>query len=60
LYPIDYQQKNRYRIPLGTLIIRGSLDHAQVGPLNIIKGFSVLLLEPFFIICIQFAYFILS
>ena len=41
LYPIDYQQKKSYGIPLETLIIRGSLDHAQVGPQpkgNIIKG----------------------
>ena len=55
LYPIDYQQKKSYGIPLETLIIRGSQDHALVGPLNIIKGFSVLLLGPFFMICIQFA-----
>jgi len=34
LYPIDYQLKKRNGIPLGTLIIRGSLDHAQVGPLE--------------------------
>ena len=34
LYPIDYQQKKSYGIPLETLIIRGSLDHAQVGPLG--------------------------
>jgi hypothetical protein len=32
LYPIDYQLKKRNGIPLGTLIIRGSQDHALVGP----------------------------
>jgi hypothetical protein len=48
-----------YGIPLGTLIIRGSQDHALVGPQpkgNIIKGFSVLYLGPFLfgVIAIEF------
>ena len=34
LYPIDYQQKKSYGIPPETLIIRGSQDHALVGPLE--------------------------
>jgi hypothetical protein len=34
LYPIDYQYKKRYGIPPETLIIRGSQDHALVGPLE--------------------------
>jgi len=29
-----------YGIPPETLIIRGSQDHALVGPLNTVKGFS--------------------
>ena len=34
LYPIDYQYLTTNRITLEILIIRGSLDHAQVGPLE--------------------------
>jgi hypothetical protein len=31
LYPIDYQQKKSYGIPLETLIIRGSQNHSAFG-----------------------------
>jgi len=64
LYPIDYQQKKSYGIPLEILIIRGSLDHAQVGPLINNQGFqrykAGTLFYDLHTICIHYSYLSLN